>query len=94
MKISGTCHDQQIENLIRKHKNAQAAEPSTYDIWQGITRLSKPPNYQYAGAPLDVKAHWTHMPYSDIDCDDTWALSTALSLKTRSNNYDPLDLKE
>ena len=34
------------------------------------------------------------MPYNDIDCDDTWALLTALSLKIRSNGYDPRDLKE
>ena len=89
-----TGHDQQIEDLIRKQKHAQATAPSTYDMWQGITQLSKPPNDQNAGAPPDVKAQWTHMPYNDIDCDDTWALLTALSLKIRSNEYDPMDLKE
>ena len=34
------------------------------------------------------------MPYSDIEYEDTWALLTALSLKMRSNNYDPMDLKK
>ncbi len=34
-----TGHDQQIEDLICKHKHAQATAPSTYNMRQGITRL-------------------------------------------------------
>ena len=85
-------HDQQIEDLIHKRKHAHATAPSIYNMWHGI-ELERPSNDQNAGPPQEVEDQWAQMPYSDIDCDDTWALLTALSLKMRSNNYDPMDLK-
>ena len=89
--IRATGHDQQIEDLIRKHKHAHATASSTYNMWHGI-ELERPSDDQMAGPPQEVKDQWAPMPYSDNECEDTWALLTALTLKMRSNNYDPMDL--
>lgn len=85
--------DQTTEDMIMESSKLRAAE-TEYDIWQCITEFTAGDNTTGQDPPTDIKTNWQEMPYDDIDCDDTWNLVTAVSLRMKSNNFNPSSLKE